>query len=77
MLQFGKEDGYSQGALAPYIAAHKITAIASSTEKANAAWDNAAHATVTGVGLLFIVKTRAIDIPLNIINLVLLYNNLF
>jgi hypothetical protein len=70
MLSFGKEEGYSQGALVPYIAAHKVTALTSSTEKANAAWDNAAHATVTGTGLLFLVKHKALDIPLNIINLV-------
>ena len=70
MLNFGKEDGYSQAALTPYFAAHKIASVAVSTEKTNAAWDCAAHATVTGVGLLFIVKAKAIDIPLNIINLV-------
>jgi hypothetical protein len=73
VLHFGKEDGYSQGALAPYVGAHKLAAVMSSAEKANAAWDNAAHATVTGVGLLFIVKSKAMDIPLNIINLVLFH----
>ena len=73
VLQLGKEDGYSQGALAPFVGAHKLASVMSSSEKANAAWDNAAHATVTGVGLLFIVKSKAVDIPLNIINLVLLH----
>ena len=72
-LKFGKEDGYTQGALAPYVGTHKLVAVMSSAEKANAAYDNAAHATITGVGLLFIVKSKAVDIPLNIINLVLLH----
>ena len=71
-LKFGKEDGYSQNALLPYIGVHKVTTLAS-TEKANACWDTAAHATVTGVGLLFVVKSRALDVPLNIINLVLIH----
>ena len=77
MLQFGKEDGYSQAALAAYVGIHKVAAIASSAEKSNAAWDNAAHATCTGVGLLFVSKSKALDIPLNIINLVLSYINSF
>jgi hypothetical protein len=71
-LKFGQEDGYSQNALLPYIGIHKVTTLVS-TEKANACWDTAAHATVTGVGLLFVVKSRALDVPLNIINLVLIY----
>ena len=69
------EDGYSQNALLPYIATHKITTI-TSTEKANACWDTAAHATVTGVGLLFVVKSKALDIPLNIVNLVLFHERI-
>jgi hypothetical protein len=71
-LKFGKEDGYSQNALLPYIGVHKITTL-TSTEKANACWDTAAHASVTGVGLLFVVKLSALNVPLNIINLVLFY----
>ena len=70
MLKFGVEDGYSTGALAPYVGTHKINAMSVSTEKANGYWDNAAHASVTGVGLLFLVKTSNLDIPINIINLV-------
>jgi len=70
MLKFGVEDGYSTGGLLPYIATHKINAMTVSTEKANGYWDNAAHATVTGVGLIFVTKTSALDIPINIINLV-------
>ena len=71
-LNFGKEDGYTQNALLPYIGIHKVTTLAS-PEKANACWDTAAHAAVTGVGLLFVVKSSALDVPLNIINLVLFY----
>ena len=74
-LKFGVEDGYSQNALLPYIGIHKISTI-TSTEKANACWDTAAHATVTGVGLLFVVKSKALDIPLNIINLVFFYERI-
>ena len=74
-LNFGKEDGYSQSALLPYIATHKVTTLVSA-EKANACWDTAAHATVTGVGLLFVVKSKALDIPLNIINLVCFYQRI-
>jgi hypothetical protein len=77
MLSFGKEEGYSLPALAPYVAAYKVASITSATERTNAAWDNAAHATVTGSGLMFIAKARALDVPLNIINLVLLYGMLF
>jgi hypothetical protein len=71
LLKFGVEDGYSTPGLATYIATHKISALSVSTEKANGYWDNAAHASVTGVGLLFLVKTSNLDIPINIINLVL------
>ena len=70
MLNVGKGDGYTVGALGAYLAAHKIASIAASQERTTAAWDNAAHATVTCDGLLFVVKARAVDIPLNIINLV-------
>jgi len=66
VLNFGKGDGYGVASLSAYIAAHKVGSIAYSQERTNAAWDNAAHATVTGEGL----KSRAIDMPLNIINLV-------
>lgn len=70
-LVFGKEEGYSQTALSAYFAAHKIGSLGEKDkDKVNAAWDNAAHATVTGSGLLIIVKAKALDIPLNIINLV-------
>ena len=69
-LYFGKEDGYSQNALLPYIVSHRIVARFSLTEKLNATLDIAAHAVVTGVGLLFIVKSKIIDVPLNIISLV-------
>lgn len=54
----------------PFVTAHKATSYVSAADKTNAAWENAAHAGVTGVGLLFLVKTKALDIPLNIINLV-------
>ena len=70
LLKFGVEDGYSTAGLATYIATHKINTLSVSTEKANGYWDNAAHASVTGVGLLFLVKTSNLDIPINIINLV-------
>jgi hypothetical protein len=42
------------------------------TDKVNAAWESAAHATVTGVGLLYVVKSKNLDVPINIINLVCL-----
>lgn len=74
MLNFGKGDGYGVVSLSAYIAAHKVGSIAYSQERTNAAWDNAAHATVTCEGLLFIVKSRAIDVPLNIINLVPMFD---
>lgn len=70
LLKFGVEDGYTTPGLATYIGTHKISALTASTEKANGYWDNAAHASVTGVGLLFLVKTSNLDIPINIINLV-------
>ena len=71
LLKFGIKDGYSAAALATYIATHKLNALSSvSTEKVNGYWDNAAHASVTGVGLLLIFRTSNLDIPLNIINLV-------
>ena len=69
-LLFGKEDPYSSNALLPYVTAHKAASYVSAADKTNAAWENAAHASVTGVGLLFLVKNKALDIPLNIINLV-------
>jgi hypothetical protein len=56
----------------PYLAVHKISALVTATDKANAAWDSAAHATVTGVGLLYVVKSKNLDVPINIINLVYL-----
>jgi hypothetical protein len=70
VLSFGKEDPYSLTALSPYVGVHKVTSLGAASDKANAAWENAAHATVTGVGLLFVVKSKALDIPLHIINLV-------
>lgn len=70
-LVFGKEDGYSQNALLPFVATHKVASYVVANDKTNAAWENAAHASVTGVGLLFLTKTKTLDIPLNIINLVL------
>lgn len=75
-LQFGKEDGYSKETLYPYIGIHKAQSLYGSSDKAAIAWGNAAHATVTGVGLLFVVKSKALDIPLNIINLVCFSLNL-
>ena len=74
MFKFGVEDGYSTAALATYIGTHKVSAMAVSTEKANGYWDNAAHAAVTGVGLMFVTKTSALDIPINIVNLVFTFH---
>ena len=72
ILTFGKEDGYSIAALTPFVAAHKLTALAASADRASAAWENAAHASVTGTGLLFVLKAKAIEVPLSIIRLVVL-----
>jgi hypothetical protein len=69
-LLFGKEDGYKKETLYPYIGFHKASALVSGADKTQAAWSNAAHATITGVGLLIVVKNKAVDVPLNIINLV-------
>jgi hypothetical protein len=69
-LLFGKEDPYGHNALLPFVTTHKLAAYALDSDKINAAWENAAHASVTGVGLLFLTKTKALDIPLSIINLV-------
>lgn len=73
-LLFGKDEPYGSNALLPYVTTHKAASYVSAADKTNAAWENAAHASVTGVGLLFLVKAKAIDIPLNIINLVHLSN---
>jgi hypothetical protein len=64
MLIIGKEEGYKQTALGHYVSTHK------SSEKADAAYDYAAHATVTGAGLLFVTKPKSQDVPLVIIHLV-------
>jgi hypothetical protein len=72
-LFFGKEDGYSQNDLLDYIAANKIIYKLSknpSDETAKEAMENAAHATVTGVGLLFLAKPKSRCTPVDIINLV-------
>jgi hypothetical protein len=67
LLKFGVEDGYSIAALTTYLAQKSGTSL----EKTRRSFDNAAHASVTGVGLLLLVKTSNLDIPINIINLVL------
>jgi hypothetical protein len=64
LLSFGKEEGYHQTALGHYISSHKSAA------SPGAVCDHAAHATVTGVGLLVLTKPKAHDVPLAIINLV-------
>lgn len=69
-LTFGKEDPYSQNALYPYVGVHKAASYIEANDRTNAAWENAAHASVTGVGLLFLTKSKALDIPVGIINLV-------
>jgi len=69
-LEFGKEDGLSTAALVPYIGTHKLASVVSPVDKIKAAWDNAAHATVTGVGLLYITKFKNLEVPINVINLV-------
>jgi hypothetical protein len=75
-LVFGKEGGYSKEALSPFFAVHKIASYVGSIDKTSAAYENAAHAEVTGIGLLFLVKAKAIDIPLSIINLVIKISDL-
>jgi len=70
LLKFGVEDGYSTAGLATYIAIHKTNALSVPTENVNWYLNNAAHASVTGVGLLLLFETRNLDIPINIINLV-------
>jgi hypothetical protein len=69
-LLFGKEDPYGHNSLLPFVTTHKMAAYALASDRINAAWENAAHASVTGVGLLFLTKSKALDIPLSIINLV-------
>src|SRR5277367_1427654 len=69
-LKFGTTEGYDIPGLEKYIHIHRRDALASS-EKVNWCLSNAAHASVTGIGLAFIVKERNLDVLINIINLVL------
>jgi hypothetical protein len=69
-LLFGKEEPYGHNSLLPFVTTHKLAAYALASDRINAAWENAAHASVTGVGLLFLTKNKSLDIPLSIINLV-------
>jgi hypothetical protein len=72
-LYFGKEDGYSENDLLHYIAVNKIIHRLAKNpfdETAKEAMENAAHATVTGMGLLFLARPKSPYIPVNIINLV-------
>jgi Pleckstrin homology domain len=73
ILNFGKDEGYTQAALGPYV--QKTIGHTPSAEKAAAASDNAAHATVTGAGLLFVKKSKGADAPARIINLVNFYES--
>ena len=67
MLVFGDHEGYSQENIFHYVNEHEKQSLYVAKDTI---YRIASHATVTGQGLLLVVKPHAVDIPLDIIDLV-------